>query len=306
MHPLASTTSATSAGDPAVAALASAQHGVVTRDQLTAAGLGRNAIAYRIAQRRLHRLHRGVYLLGHAAPPPLAREMAAVLACGEGAVLSHLAAAALWDLRPCLPGEIDVTVTGRDSRRRLGVRVHCVSRLDDRDIRRHERIPLTAPARTLLDVAEFLPRRQLERSVEEAQVRRLVSRDQLYGVIARNPGRHGLAALRALLDRDAKASFTRSEAEARLLELVRTAGLTSTHVNTRIGAYEVDMVWLPERLIVEVDGFAYHSTRAAFERDRLRDGALQAAGYRVMRVTWRQLEAQPEAVVNRLARALGR
>jgi very-short-patch-repair endonuclease len=293
-----------SIGDPAVARVAAAQYGVVTRGQLVAAGLGRGAIGHRIKRGRLHRVHRGVYLLGHAVPPPLAREMAAVLAVGDQAVLSHHSAGSLWGLRPAASGDLDVTVVGRNAGRRRRIRLHVVRRLDSREIRRFQRLPVTAPARTLLDLAEVLSLRELERAVEEAQVRNPVRHHELRTQLELSPGRHGAAPLAALLDRDVRPSLTRSEAERRLLDLLRAAELPPSRVNSHVGRYEVDFLWLPQRLIVEMDGYRYHASRRAFERDRLRDAELQAAGYRVMRVTWRQVTERPEAVVARIAQAL--
>jgi very-short-patch-repair endonuclease len=289
-------------GDAAIARIAARQYGVVTRGQLAAAGLGRGAIDHRIAEGRLHRIHRRVYLVGHPVAPRFAAEMAAVLACGDGAVLSHHSAASMWSLPSPEAAEVDVTVAGRDPGDRPGIRVHRARRLRPVDVRRCRRMPVTAPARTLLDLAGVVPIRDLERAVEEARIRRLVRPRQLLDVLERSPGRRGARALRGLLDGDP--ALTRSEAETRLLALLRAAGLAPTAVNARIGRYEVDFLWRPQRLVVEVDGHAYHGTRAAFERDRLRDAELQAAGHLVMRVTWRQLVDRPEAVVARIAGAL--
>jgi very-short-patch-repair endonuclease len=274
----------------------------VTRAQLVAAGLRRGAIAHRVAERRLHPVHRGVYLVGHPVPAPLAREMAAVLACGIGAALSHHWAAAVWELRPPARGAIDVTVAGRNPGLHRGIRIHRVRRLDPLDVRRYRAIAVTAPARTLLDLGEVVPRHHLERAIAEGLRRRLIETDQLLDLLGRSPGRRGGAALRELLNHDP--AFTRSEAEVRLLALLRAAGIPPTDVNVRLGRHEVDFLWREQRLVVEFDGYAYHSTRAAFERDRGRDADLQAAGYRVMRVTWRQLIETPEAVVARIAQAL--
>ena len=282
--------------------MAARQHGVVSRAQLRAAGLGRGAIAHRLAQGRLHPVHRGVYLVGHAVAPPLASEMAALLVCGEGAVVSHVSAASMWSL-PCPEsGVIDVTIARRNPGARPGLRIHVVARLVRRDVRLHDRVPVTSPARTLLDLAAVIPPRDLERAVEEARVRRLVRPRQLLDVLERSPGRRGAGALRGLLD--GEPALTRSEAEIRLLGLLRAARLAPTAVNARVGRYEVDFLWRAQRLVVEVDGYAYHGTRAAFERDRARDAELHAAGHRVIRVTWRQLVGEPEAVIARIAQAL--
>jgi very-short-patch-repair endonuclease len=199
-----------------------------------------------------------------------------------------------------------VTLPGRSNRSRLGIRLHRARSLDPKDVRHREGIRLTAPARTLIDLAQFISRRDLERAYEEAQVLNLVRRTELRAALERVPGRHGSPAIRALLDQASPPALTRSEGEARLLVLLRAADLSPTEVNARIGRYEVDFLWRRERLVVEVDGFAYHGNRAAFERDRLRDADLQAAGHRVIRVTWRQIENKPEALIARLAQALAR
>ena len=290
--------------DQKIAQIASGQRGLVTRNQLLAVGLGRGALAHRISARRLHRVHRGVYLVGHTVLPPLAREMAAVLALGGGAVLSHRSAARCWLLTPGSEGDIDVTVAGRIVANRRGVRVHCVSTLDSRDTTRRHDLPITTPARTLLDLADVADERELERAVDEAFVRRLVDRRRLVAVLARAPGRHGAAPLKALIRREGGPTLTRSEAEERVLSLVRAARLPAPEVNVRIEGHVVDLYWRQERLVVEIDGWKYHSTRAAFERDRRRDADLDAAGLRVIRVTWRQIVDEREALVARLVRAL--
>jgi very-short-patch-repair endonuclease len=210
----------------------------------------------------------------------------------------------MWSLPVPETDVIDITVVRRNPRAREGLRVHVVRRLDRRDIRVREGVPLTAPARTLLDLAAAIPVRDLERAVNEAQIRRLARPRQLLDVLERSRRRRGARALRELLDVDP--AFTRSEAERRLLRLLRAAGIPPTDVNVRIGRHEVDFLWREQRLVVEVDGYAFHSSRAAFERDRLRDAELQTAGYRVMRVTWRHLVEEPEAVIARVAQALAR
>jgi len=291
--------------DEAIAAIAATQHGIVTREQLLIAGVGRGATDHRVACGRLHPVHRGIYLVGHAVAPPLAPEVAAVYACGTGAVLSHRSAAWLWGLAPRPRGPVEVTVPGRDGRR-PGVRVHRARRLEPADRTTRESIPVTAPARTLLDLAEVASARELERAMDGAESRRLVRRRALEELMARTPGRRGARALAALLAREGGPTLTRSEAEERMLALVRTARLPRPRVNARLGRHEVDLLWKAQRLVVEVDGYAFHSSPAAFERDRLRDAELNAAGWGVMRITWRQLTGEPEAVVARLAAALAR
>jgi very-short-patch-repair endonuclease len=289
--------------DWAIAKLATRQHGVVSRTQLLTAGVTRHEIEWRLATGRLHAVHRGVYRVGHRAPGARAPEMAAALACGAGAVVSHRSAAYLWQLLPypANPPPVDIMVAGRRVRRPR-IRIHRVHALDDRDTGLRDRVPITVPARTLLDLASDLPIHLLERTIAEAQVRRLVRKDDLVDQLARNPGRPGTPALRTLVGR--RPALTRSAAERRMLALVRAADLPTPLVNARIGRYEVDFLWRAERLAVEVDGYAYHSNRRAFERDRAKDAALAASGHTVLRVTWRQLTRAPETVVARLAAAL--
>jgi len=275
--------------------VAAGQHGVVTSAQLFVAGLGRHAIAHRVRVGWLRRLHRGVYLVGPLMGP-LTKEMAALLACGDRAALSHATAAAIWGLVPDLPAVVQVSVA-RNVRRREGVRVHRVARLGSADVTVRDGCRLTTPARTLSDLACELAPREFSRAVEEAQVQRLVTRHELLTLL---PSRRSPA----LRDAIEEPSLTRSEAERRLLDVIRSARLPRPRTNVRVGFHEVDFHWPEQRLVVEVDGFAFHSTRAAFERDRLRDAQLQAAGQRVIRVTWRQITHEPAALIARLAAAL--
>jgi very-short-patch-repair endonuclease/predicted transcriptional regulator of viral defense system len=291
--------------DGRIAGLAARQYGVVSWWQLIDAGVSRGAIAHRLAHGRLHRVHRGVYLVGHPTMPRLAAEAAAVLACGEGAVLSHQSAAKLWQILDDDNAGIHVTVVG-NHRRHPSIRMHRTASLDANDVARRHGLPLTSPARTLLDLSEVVSSRQLERAVEEAERRHLVGASRLHALLQRSPGRRGAAALRALLECTAGPTLTRSEAEERLLALVRAARLPHPELNVRVAGCEVDFLWRDAGLVVEVDGFAYHSTRAAFERDRRRDAKLQSAGFAVVRVTWRQILDEPEALVALLAQNLAR
>jgi very-short-patch-repair endonuclease len=281
--------------DRALAALAAGQYGVVTRAQTLALGLTRHGVAHRVGAGRLHAAHRGVYAVGHPALSPHGRRLAAVLACGDGAWLSHRSAAVLYGLLPDVAGPLHVTVPVR-RRAPTGVVLH---RSRDAPGLRRERIPVTTPARTILDLAATGPEHELARAVEEARLRRLVTDGQLERLAGH---RRGARALRELLD--GEPSLTRSEAERVLLALVHRAGLPRPQTNVRVGRHEVDALWPAERLVVEVDGFAFHSSREAFERDRARDGDLQAQGLRVLRVTWRRLTERPEAVAALLGAAL--
>jgi very-short-patch-repair endonuclease len=287
-----------------VAEVAGRQRGVITRAQLLHLGLTPDTIDNWLKSARLHSFYRGVYLLGHAQPAEGARELAAVLACGPGAVLSHRSAAGLWRLLPDPSGDVEITVGGRNCGTKPGVRVHRVAALDRRDIRKLGGIPVTSPPRTILDLAAIVAGSELERALAEAQARRLTRETELLSLLARFAGRPGTAALRSLIGGDASPALTRSQAEQRLLALLRSAELPPPEVNARISRYEVDFLWRERRLVVEVDGFRYHSSRGAFERDRLRDSGLAGMGFRVMRTTWHQIVRRPEALVARIATAL--
>jgi very-short-patch-repair endonuclease len=285
--------------DAALALFAGRQQGHVTRAQALAAGMGPGAFQGRVDRGYLHRVHRGVYRVGHTAPLEFDREMAAVLACGTRTVASHPSAAYLWALGPRPEG--DVHVTGPDRRNRRGVRLHR-SPVDPSDVVRRHGVPVTKPARTLVDFAASAAPLLLERAVEDALRRRLVTRRELELELARR--RPGSGPLGRLLAREEGPALTRSEAERRLVALVRSAGLPAPEHNVPVEGIEVDLLWREQGLVVEVDGFAFHSGRAAFERDRVRDSRLVASGLRVMRVTWRQIVHEPMAVVAGLAQAL--
>lgn len=195
-----------------------------------------------------------------------------------------------------------MTVVGRRPRRRAGVHLHYATTLDARDIRRVHGLPVTAPARTLHDLAAT-GYAQLERAFAEAHAQRLVNAREIEQMLNRAGPRAGSRALRDLLS-DNASGYTRSKAERILRGLLRQANLPTALFNTRIAGYEVDAVWPDQRLIVEVDGYAYHGHRAQFERDRKKDLALTAAGYRVIRVSWRQLTNEPFALVAVLSAAL--
>lgn len=254
---------------------------------------------------RLHGLHRGVYRVG----PVVAAHgdvMAAVLACGPSAVVSHRSAARLWAVvsDSVRSPTVEVIVRGCD-RRQPGIRIHRIATLEDDEVTRLDAIPVTAPARTLYDLAAVVRPRTLERAVAEALARRLTDADRIAALIVRHPKGPGVRALRAMLERG-RPALTRSEAEERFLALLRKARLEPPEVNVLVAGFEVDFLWRSEGLVTEIDGFAFHSSPHAFERDRRRDAVLAAEGLNVVRVTWRQLVKEPEAVVVRLARALTR
>lgn len=285
--------------------LAVAQRGRVSCAQLLALGFSRGAIDRLVARCFLHRVLHGVYAVGHPGLAPLAAEAAALLYAGDDTVISHASAAAIWGLCPS-PAQVSAIVIGRHVRPQPGVVVHRARTFDVRDVSLHCGLPVTAPARTLLDLAADAAREDLERALNEARVLRLVDDRKLTAALQRAGRRPGTGRLRALLRSGDLPGFTRSESERRLAQVLRGAQLRPTCLNTIVEGCEVDALFAPERVVVEVDGFATHGTRAAFERDRRRDQILVAAGYTVIRVTWRQLMEEPLAFVARLAQALGR
>ncbi|MEA2311612.1 MAG: hypothetical protein QOE28_1580 [Solirubrobacteraceae bacterium] len=281
--------------------IAAAQDGAIATRQLLDAGLSSREIAGWVERGLLTRRHRGAYLLGAVAGPWFS-EFAALLACGPLAVLSHATSLAVWRVRDAPPA---VHVTRPWSgHRHTGVVIHRCDRLDAADRAVVRGLAVTAPARTLVDVAATMTPAALGRLVEDMQRLELVSAAELFAALERGHGRSGALALRAVLDRDSEPSLTRSEAERRLLDLIRAARLPAPQTNVRVGHYEVDFLWAQERLVIEVDGFAFHGSRAAFERDRARDADLQARGYRVVRLTWRRIVDEPMAVVAELAALL--
>ncbi len=200
--------------------------------------------------------------------------------------------------------EVDVTIPPDSRRYRPGIRIHRMALRDD-EVTTFDMIPVTTPARTLYDLAGILPERDLERALAEALARRLTTRDQLETLATRYRRRAGVGRLRALLGSDQQPALTRSAAEEHFLAMIRRAQLPAWEVNVDVRGHEVDFFWRTERLAVEIDGFAFHSSRRRFESDRRRDADLAAAGVRVMRITWRQIENEPEALLVRLALALG-
>jgi very-short-patch-repair endonuclease len=287
--------------DLRVAALARRQHGVIRRNQLAALGLGDRAIDNRLRAGHLHRVYQGVYAVGHTNLTREAHFLSAVFAYGSQAVLSHRSAAVLWKLRPAKGPRVDVTVPSGGTRARRGAVIVHRSPIPSGHRTVRERIPVTTPIRTLIDLADCSPRRELERAIDEALYLgwELSSLQPL-------PGRRGAGMLAAVLDEHrAGTTRTRSEFEELLLDLCREYDLPLPLVNQAAEGYEVDFVWPEARLIVEADGWSAHRSRAAFERDRLRDAALGTAGWRVIRITWRRLMREPGLVAAQLARLLG-
>jgi very-short-patch-repair endonuclease len=268
--------------DRRVAEIAERQHGVVSMTQLRACGVSYDMVRRRVEKGWLHRLHQGVYAMGHAGISPQGRWMAAVLASGEGAVLSHGGAAVHWGLLRPLAGPAEVSVrTGAGRQRRAGIRLHRRAALAPTDVTRHKGIPVTTPARTVADLPGAVPARLARRARRQAEVLGL-----LLGEIA--------------------SDRTRSDLERDFLRLCRRHALPAPEVNVRIGRWTVDFVWRDERLAVETDSYRWHRGAVAFEDDHARDFDLRRHGYSVRRFTEHQVRERPAHVAADLAEALGR
>jgi very-short-patch-repair endonuclease len=270
--------------DARTAKVAARQHGVVSVAQLRAAGLDKYQVLRRARAGRLHRIHRGVYAVGH---PSLSREgrwMAATLACGKGAVLSHRSAASLWALLPVrTASSVEISVpSSAGKHKRSGICLHRCSSLTPAHVTRHRAILVTTPSRTISDLRNAISQPELRHALRQAAI------------------------LGLPLGPDGGNDRTRSELEFLFLDLCRKHRLPPPEVNIRIGSLLVDFVWRDRQLIVETDGYRYHRGRVAFEDDRARDLKLRALGYDVIRLTHRQVVTSSEEVLAILEKALGR
>lgn len=295
----------------AIAEIADRQHGVVSRDQLRKAGLSDSAISTRVESGHLHRTFRGTFTVGRRGVGRKGRMLAAVLACGEGTVVSHRSATeliGLWGKQSVL---IDVIAPRRRGRKIDGIRRHHVRPPAADEVEVRDGIPCTAPPRTLVDMAGQLGSESLRRLVEQAAVLRVLDVAEVDQVLSRGR-RRGVQQLRAALagwrPLEGQRPNLRSLLEARVLPALVEADLPQPICNAKLridGHFlEIDMLWDTEKLVIETDGEETHGTRAAFQHDRWRDQLLLAAGYRTARVTWRQIEDEPNAVIVRIERML--
>jgi very-short-patch-repair endonuclease len=294
--------------DHLIAALAASQHGPVAHRQLRKLGLTNRQIGYRLQVGRLHRHLPEVYLVGHVVLPREGRWMAAVLTCGRRAVLSHGDAAAHWDLMPARGRLIHVTTPSRSGRDpdSSRIRLHRVGTLRPWERTLSDGIPTTTVARTLLDLSPHLRPRAMEDVIGRADRLGLFDLVAVRRCLAEHPRQHGAPALRRLLDSLAGkgAAELRSPLEVRLLQLCDDHHLPKPETNVTLAGYMVDFHWPGSNVVVETDGYAYHSSPTAFERDRERDQHLTLAGYTVVRFTYKQVTETPEAVMHRIRRLL--
>lgn len=282
--------------------LAGRQHGIVARRQLLALGFSARAVEHRVARGRLHLVMHGVYAVGWPGLTRKRRWMAAVLACGDEAMLSHRSAAALWEIETEQRGRIDVSVRRRCELRRPGLRVRGRPTLADEDIVSRDGIAVTTVTRTLVDVATELPETRVERAVNEADKRDLIDPETLRTALDRYIGEPGAPLLRRLLDRR---TFRLSDSVLEILfrPIAAEAGLPPPLSKQRVNGFEVDFFWPDLGLVVETDGLRYHRTPSAQARDALRDRAHVIAGMSPLRFTHFEIKHDPTRVRNELSQA---
>lgn len=295
-----------------IASLAARQRGVVTRRQLLAAGLGPRGVERRLVDGDLHHFDGGLagaYLVGHAVAVPWARETAALLLCGSDelhgrtAALSGASALFVHGLGPA-PPVVEVTVPGRVAPRRRGVRGHATLTYTPADVTRVHGLPVTTPARTLLEMAPRVPGRELERALDRARLQRLVTDPELDAVLARAPGLRGARVLGALLEAERGGGLSRSGAEREVVRLVRKARLPVPRQNVMVLGAERDLVWVEQRLVVEIDGWVWHWTPRRSAADDRRDAELRLSGWETLRIAARTVRDEPLVVTAQLAAAL--
>ncbi|MBV9338019.1 MAG: DUF559 domain-containing protein [Solirubrobacterales bacterium] len=292
--------------EQAIAELAGAQRTIVAAEQLLAVGLGRQAIAYRIKNGRLHIVFRGVYSVVSGPLPPLALELAALLACGKGSFISHHSAAYVWGMRKDPPALVEVSVVGRYCGSRRGIRVHRIRTIDRREIQRREGLWISTPARALFEIAQALGPSELANAVGDGIGARVVKPAEVEAVLARNRGRAGAARLAAVIGDEDALAITRSRAERAFLKLIRDSGLPRPETNVKLGRYEPDFVWRQQRLIVELDSYGFHGGPDGFQRDHDRDLVYRTAGFDVLRPTRQHVVYEPARVLVLVAQALAR
>jgi very-short-patch-repair endonuclease/predicted transcriptional regulator of viral defense system len=283
--------------------LAGRQHGIVTRQQLLALGFSSRAVEHRCRSGRLHLVARGVYAVGWPALDQRRRWMAAVLACGEGAALSHRSAAALLGIGSELPGRIDVSVPRRCELRRPGLLVRGRTSLAADDVGLGDGIPVTSPARTLVDLTSELDLVVVERAVNDADKRDLIDPESLRLALDRYAGEPGVRPLRRLLD---KLTFRLSDSELEIYfrRIVAAGKLAMPLSKQRVNRFEVDFFWPDLGLVVEADGLRYHRTASAQTRDARRDRAHVMAGMTPLRFTHYEVRYEPRRVTTALSRTI--
>ena len=263
------------------------------------------AIRHRARTGRLHLVFFGVYSFGCGELPPLAREQAALLACGRGAFLSGPSAAFFWGMRKTAPAPVEVTVVARCCAPRDGINVHRIKAIDRRELQHRDGLWVSSPSRAVLEVAAVAPEELLE-VIDEGLARRVLNRRELERVLARHRGCRGAARLAAVVGDEDAMTLTRSKREKAFLKLIRQSGLPIPETNVKLGPWEPDFLWRRERLVVEIDGYNFHTGPAVFRRDREKDLAFREAGLGVLRFAGDHVLHQPSMVLVMVAQELAR
>jgi very-short-patch-repair endonuclease len=292
------------AGDAEIAWLAGRQQWCIHRRQLLAAGIGRKGIQTRLGKGVLHPFFSDVYLWGNARPEPMSLAMGAVLHLRGDALVSGAFATWVWGMFDERPPEIEVLLIGRNAHPLPGVVIHRTPSLDERDIRRRNGLPITAPARALIEVGATESRFLTESALAMLRRKQLASDKQVREALDRvSPTRPGVQLLRRLLELPAESlAATKSRYERKLRKLLKAAGLPVPLSNHRPEGIEVDLCWPEKKLIVEFDGWEFHKEK--FKSDRRRDAYLQARGWKVMRFTADDIDMQPYLVIAQITAAL--
>ena len=288
----------------AASRIAARQKTLVTTEQLVWCGLGDDAVAWRLGAGRLCVVFRGVYSWGCGELPPLARELAGLLALGRGSFVSHRSAAFVWGMRKQAPELVEVSVVRRHCKSREGLRVHRVKGVDRRELREHEGLWVSSPARAVLEVAAVGTKDELIDVIDQGLALRRFTAGELKAVLERHRGRRGAGRLAEVMADESTMAISRSKAEKALLRLIRDAGLQMPDTNVPFGRYEADFVWREQKVIVELDSGTYHSGPGVVRRDREKGLIFRSAGFDVLRPTRWHVVHEPVRVAVLLSQAL--
>jgi very-short-patch-repair endonuclease len=290
--------------DQRIATIAAAQRGRVATRQLLAAGISSGMISTKTGNGHLIRVNRGVFAVGYVSPAPLVRETEALLACGEDSLLSHLSAAALWEMIPARPGGPPHLTTAGDARSRAGIIVHRSRVLTDADVRVRDGLPVTSPARALLDMCDLLTLRETERALDEGLARRIVTIDDILELVGRTHGRKGATELLRMVADRTMPGGGRTKWQRIASKAFREAGLPEAEEDVWYLGYQHDFLWRKHGVTLEIDGYPWHSTKSNMERDRTKETRCKQAGLDPNRVSNTQVERHILEVVALVAARL--
>jgi very-short-patch-repair endonuclease len=291
--------------DASVASLAGSQRTMVSHAQLVALGCSRRVIAHWVDRGRLHVRFHGVYSVVSGDLPPLALEQGALLACGEHAFLSHRSAAFIWGLQKWHP-DVEVSVVGRYRRSSKEIRVHRIQAIDQREVKLHEGLWVSSPARAVLELAATGSEKEIAGAIDEGLAHRQFTPNALREVLERNRPCRGAARLAAILGDETATATSRSRDEKALLRLLRAADLPLPETNVPFGRFELDFFWRRERLAVELDSYGFHRGPGAFNRDHDKNLLLRDARIDLLRFTRDHVRGRSAMVLARIAGELAR